>query len=264
MSGRIAKLFKDPESSDCDINLLLLGGTGVGKSTFINSISNYFKYRDFKSAQKGTVQVLIPVSLNLSNSKVVCGDPDKNESHDHGKSATQNVKVYLFPIKVDDKVYNLRIVDSPGVGDPRGIDQDNIHIDNILAYLSTLKKLHGICFVMKANETRFTSFVEYCLKQVLTRLDKSASNNIIFITTYSKSAQYTAGETKIHCLGPLVDNIKSKPPHVDIPLTDKNVFALDNEAFKVLLEMQEGKKFRKHEVAGFSESWKASSKACRR
>ncbi|XP_063922626.1 uncharacterized protein LOC135137020 [Zophobas morio] len=264
MFGRIAKLFKDPESSDSDINLLLLGGTGVGKSTFINSISNYFKYPDFKSAQKGEIEVLIPVRLNLSNSNVVYGDPDKNEIHDSGKSATQHVKVYLFPIKVDNKVYNLRIVDSPGVGDPRGIEQDNIHIDNILAYLSTLKKLHGICFIMKSNETRFTSFVEYCLKQMLTRLDKSASENIIFITTYSKSTQYTPRDTKINCLEPLVNNIKSKPPHVDIPLNDRNVFSLDNEAFKALLEIQEGNRYKNHEMDSFTESWKVSSQECRR
>ena len=252
------------QSDQTDINLLLLGETGVGKSTFINSISNYFKYPTFRAAYEGKIDVLIPVCLNLSNGNKVYGRLDEDESHEYGQSATQLVKVYSFPIQINNRVLNLKIVDTPGVGDPRGIEQDNIHIDNILSYLSTLKKLHGICFVMKANATRFTSFVEYCLKQILTRLEKSASENIIFITTYSKNSQYSAGEAKYHCLQPLIRSIKAKPPHVDIPLNENNVFALDNEAFKALLEIQEGQKFSPYEIRCFAESWKVSLEECRR
>ena len=260
----VFSFFKDPQATPGDINLLLFGETGVGKSTFINSISNYFNYSNFKKAQRSKIEVLIPVCLNLSDKTKICGTADENEAHESGKSATQHVKVYLFPIKIGGKTFNLRLVDTPGVGDPRGMEQDNINLDNILAYLATLKKLHAICFIMKSNQTRFTKFVEYCLKQILVRLDKSASQNIIFITTYSKIAQYTAGETRIHCLEPLVRDIQSRPPNVSIPLSDKNIFALDNEAFKALLEMQEGKTFSKYELEGLAHSWDISSKEIRR
>ncbi|XP_063922693.1 uncharacterized protein LOC135137079 [Zophobas morio] len=260
MLNRFLSWFKDPQATPGDINLLLFGETGVGKSTFINSISNYFNYSDFKEAQCSKIEVLIPVCLNLSDKTKICGTADENEAHESGKSATQHVKVYLFPIKIGGKTFNLKLIDTPGVGDPRGMEQDNINLDNILAYLATLKKLHAICFIMKSNQTRFTKFVEYCLKQILVRLDKSASQNIIFITTYSKIARYTTGETRIHCLEPLVRDIQSRPPNVSIPLSDKNIFALDNEAFKALLEMQEGKTFSKYELEGLAHSWDISSK----
>src|SRR5699024_7949118 len=119
---------------------------GVGKSTFINSISNYFNFTNFEDAQKQEIKVLIPVKLN---SNKIYGNPDKNEHLEHGGVATQYVKVYLFPIKMDGNVINLKLVDTPGVGDPRGIDQDNNNLDNILEYLATIKKLHGICLFMK-------------------------------------------------------------------------------------------------------------------
>ena len=260
----VTNWLKSPDAADNDVNLLLLGETGVGKSTLVNAISNYFNYASFKEAQKRDIDILIPMYLNVAESSRVFGTPDENEVHDQGKSATQYVKVYVFPIKMDNKTFNLRLIDTPGVGDPRGMEQDNINLDNVLAYLATLKKLHGICFVLKSNQTRFTKFAEYCLKQILTRLDKSASQNIIFITTYSKTAGYTAGETKSHCLAPLVKDIMSRPPHANIPLSDNNVFCLDNEAFKALLASQDGKRYTKREVKGFETSWQVSSNEIQR
>lgn len=39
--------------------ILLLGETGVGKSTFINGLANYLKYKDFDKARDRGVEVLI-------------------------------------------------------------------------------------------------------------------------------------------------------------------------------------------------------------
>ncbi|XP_063922376.1 uncharacterized protein LOC135136858 isoform X2 [Zophobas morio] len=262
MFGPIKHLFQDTYNADDDVNLLLLGETGVGKSTLVNSISNYFKYASFKEAQKRIIDILIP--MYSTESRKVYGIADENEDYDEGKCTTQFVKEYMFPIKMNNRTFNLRLIDTPGVGDPRGMEQDEINLDNVLAYLTTLKKLHGICFVLKSNQTGFTKFAEYCLKQILTRLDKSASQNIIFITTYSKTESYTAGETKSHCLAPLVKDIMSTPPHANIPLSDDNVFCLDNEAFKALLASQDGKRYTKREVKGFETSWQVSSNEIQR
>ncbi|KAJ3655980.1 hypothetical protein Zmor_015087 [Zophobas morio] len=246
-----------------DINLLLLGETGAGKSTLINSISNYFNYPNFKEAQKEKIDILIPVLLNTMESSNVSSQ-NEDKLHGENKRTTQYGKVYLFPIKMDDKTFDLKLIDTPGIEDRRGMEQNNLILDNILAYLKRQGKLHAICLVLKANQTRITNSVEYYLKYILTRLDERPSQNIIFITTYSKAAGYTAGETKHHCLIPLVKNIQSKPPHVSIPLSDNNIFAVDNEAFNALLAMQDGNYYHQQAMEGFEQSWNVSSKEIQR
>ncbi|KAJ3653439.1 hypothetical protein Zmor_012691 [Zophobas morio] len=245
MWGVLKNLMKvvlvEPDVTEDDVNVLLFGNSGTGNSTVINSIWNYFKYPIFRAA-RGNIETV------THDSEVY--------------SVDEGLKVYKLPIKMDLKTFNLILIDTPPVGNPRGIEQDNTNMENILGYLATLKKLHAVCFVFKAHETRVTKFMEYCLKQMLTRLDRSAKEDIIFITVYNETSRYTAEETKHHCLVPLVRGIRSNPPRIRIGLN--NVFALDNEAFRALLKIQEGKRYNRHELDGFARSWETSSKEIRR
>jgi GTP-binding protein EngB required for normal cell division len=246
-----------------DINILLLGETGVGKSTFINAIANYFHFESFKQASKADkLQILIPTTFTLMNehgeSVIISAGSDKNELQEDGAAATQDVKTYVFPI--GEGQIKLRLIDSPGIGDPRGIQRDDTNCENILAYLSQLQQLHAICFLMKPTNARRTVLFEYCVNQLLSRLEKSASQNIIFIFTNTRGSNYTPGDT-LPCLRTIIDEIKARPPHVNIPLKD-NVFSLDNEAFRFLLAIKNGFKFDADVQERFAESWKKSSTEC--
>ncbi|KAH0821493.1 hypothetical protein GEV33_001298 [Tenebrio molitor] len=246
-----------------DINILLLGETGVGKSTFINAIANYFHFESFKKASKADKpQILIPTMFTLTDehceSVTISEGSDKNELQEYGAVATQDVKTYVFPI--GEGQTKLRLIDSPGMGDPRGIQQDDINCENILAYLSQLQQLHAICFLMKPTSTRRTVLFEYCVYQLLSRLEKSASKNIIFIFTNTRGTNYTPGDT-LSCLKTIIDKIKARPTYVNIPLKD-NVFSLDNEAFRFLVAIKNGFKFEADVQERFAESWKKSSTEC--
>jgi len=86
------------------INILLLGETGVGKSTFINVLVNYLKFKTFEQAQSNEPVILMPVSFllatgdNFEERIMKFGDfaSSNNEDSDHpGESITQNCKSYI-------------------------------------------------------------------------------------------------------------------------------------------------------------------------
>ena len=78
---------------DDDINVLVLGQTGVGKSTFINALANYIGNDSLEQAVLNEFQVLIASSFSyssdddLEDQMISIGEPDKHEQFsDRGQS----------------------------------------------------------------------------------------------------------------------------------------------------------------------------------
>lgn len=159
----------------------------------------------------------------------------ENETLQTGASQTLRVQTYVFPWV--DKKANIRLIDTPGMGDTRGPDQDSINCEDILSYISQLDELNAICFLLKAEESRVTPYFQYCITEILSRLDKSAAENLIFVFTNTRGSDYHPGET-LASLRIVVDEISAKPPHVKIPI-DSNIFCFDNEAFRILVALQQ-------------------------
>ncbi|KAI4461232.1 50s ribosome-binding gtpase [Holotrichia oblita] len=246
-----------------DVNILLLGETGVGKSTFINSFANYLEHDKFANAEeKDQVQCLIPAKFTVTNEayeeKIVQIGKDDNENDTMTQSATLETRSYVFPINKNG-IKRVRLIDTPGIGDTRGIDQDNENMENVLSYISNMEYLHAICFLLKPNNTRLTVMFHYCIKQLLSRLEKSASKNIIFLFTNTRSTFYKPGDTT-GALKEVLHGIKSKPPFVDIKFGKDNVFCLDNESFRYLVAIKNG--IQLGNKTSFMESWDHSVKEC--
>lgn len=72
------------------------------------------------------------------------------------------------------------------MGDTRGVITDEDNCENILNYINRLHQLHAICYLTKAQQSRSTVFFKYCVSQILSRLEKSACKNIIFVFTHTK------------------------------------------------------------------------------
>lgn len=244
-----------------EFTILLLGETGVGKSTFINAFANYLTYLNLSDAVDDELINLIPSKFTVTDEnyeeRTIRIGQCENESDTVGASATQNAKSYVFPL---DEI-RIRLIDTPGIGDTRGAKQDNINFDNLLAYLGEFKEIHAICILLKPNNARITVMFEYCIKQLLSRLEKSASQNIVFLFTNSRGTFYRPGDT-LPPLRKVLEETQNKPPHVKIPLDKRNIYCMDNEAFRFLVAVRYGIHFNEREKDDFASSWKISSDEC--
>ncbi|KAL3278778.1 hypothetical protein HHI36_016303 [Cryptolaemus montrouzieri] len=251
----------EPEPTEENtVNILIIGETGVGKSTFINAFANYLKFDNLEEAERLNPFVLIPCKFTVTDEnyelrEVEIGS-DKNEHNKLGESSTQDPRPYMFTISNGEKF--VRLIDTPGIGDTRGIDQDTVNCQKIIDYIEPLKVIHGIMFLLKPNSSKITVLFEFCLKQILSRLEKSASQNLMFIFTNTRGTCYRPGET-LPCLRNLLEAISKRPPFVQIPLSKANIYCLDNEAFRYLAAVANGVLFTEREKQYFAESWEKSS-----
>jgi GTP-binding protein EngB required for normal cell division/cytidylate kinase len=249
-------------------NILLLGESGVGKSTFINAFVNYLLFETLEKAESNKPVVLIPVSFqmttgdNFEERVINFGGFDNfnNENFDHpGQSVTQQCKSYLFTLKHTNG-RKLRIIDTPGFGDTRGIDQDDMNMQHILKYANNMTHLNAICFLLKANATQLNNYFPICLTQLLDLLGPDARQNIIFCFTNARPSFYSPGDT-----ARLLKTMLKSPLMVDIPFKKENTFCFDNESFRYLVALKNGIDFpddgQKHE---YEMSWSTSFKESNR
>uniref|UniRef100_A0A914HRN3 G domain-containing protein n=1 Tax=Globodera rostochiensis TaxID=31243 RepID=A0A914HRN3_GLORO len=207
------------------LTILLLGETGVGKSTLINAIVNYLKHPTFEEAiQADEIESVIPARFcteeydagKLVQKEVFIGKKSKNECLEAGKSQTKWPKAYITPSKVG---YKIRLIDAPGICDTGGIKEDNLNLHKTLSFISTLPELHAICILLRPNSTRTGPAFKYCINGLLTYLHKNAAN-------------------------------------VSIPLIQDRIYCLDNEAFEHLCLIKKANvRYSAENMADFSKSW---------
>ncbi|KAN0000946.1 hypothetical protein ACTFIZ_001403 [Dictyostelium cf. discoideum] len=241
------------------VYLLLLGLTGVGKSTFINMMVNYIKYSSLdKALENATLDQIFTIASKIEiedDNKIhnfTLGDVDDYET---GSSVTQFSRRYRIKLP-DGKT--LCLIDAPGVGDPEGTLQDNKHFENILHEISSLKKLNAICILMRPNETRATILFKYCLNQLLFHLHSSAKDNVFFCFTNTRASFYKPGPTRTI----LEDHLKKMK--IEINLNEK-LFCFDNESFNYLAVKKycaatgDETNFPEEQISNFGKSWEKSS-----
>lgn len=242
--------------SEC--NILLIGETGSGKSTWINSIMNYLSYETLEEASEHELKYLIPSAFSIqtkgADMKSIRIGESTNEVFHAGQSATQKPSTYS--LVHDNKL--IRFIDGPGIGDTRGPEQDKKNFDLILQELQHFQNLSAICILLTPDSPRLTVSFKYCLSELLTHLHKNAAKNIIFCFTKTRQTFYRAGQT-LSTLKSYLAKFKMER-NVEIMLNENNMYYFDNEAFKFLCAEKNGIEFDQQRKNAYNESWNISSK----
>ncbi|KAK8116496.1 uncharacterized protein PG998_004777 [Apiospora kogelbergensis] len=253
-------------SSYKDMNILVLGESGVGKSTFINTFYNYMMFESLDDAMDHEkLEYAIPSSFTIQHfdenrpedgfveCNVKIGDDDEEQDGSAGQSATQSPTVYR--LQIGDRL--VRLIDTPGIGDTRGEEFDKINMSKVLSTLNRLSNLHGVIILLKPNTARLNVVFKFCVQELLTHLHRDAVRNIVWGFTNTRQSNYGPGDS----MKPL-KNLLSKHASLGLCLTPKNVFCFDSESFRCLAAKKQAA-YTMNNLEDFRRSWDRSSKQTR-
>ncbi|XDG00479.1 hypothetical protein ABKA04_000094 [Annulohypoxylon sp. FPYF3050] len=224
-----------------------------GRDTFINAFFNYIKYEDMEEAlEADKLAWLIPCAFStqrvdpddpdgrLVETRIRIGSSDSELDSSSGQSATQETAFY--PFQLGD--VTVRLIDTPGIGDTRGVEQDQKNMANVLNVLSQFEKIHGIIILLKPNTSRLNVIFRFCVEELLTHLHRDATQNMVFGFTNARSSNYQPGDTFV----PLQSMLKRYGESENIGTSEKlslglyqhNTYYFDSESFRYLAAYTQG------------------------
>ncbi|XP_068078931.1 uncharacterized protein isoform X2 [Danio rerio] len=146
--------------------LLMVGETGTGKTTLINTMINHLLGVKFEDQEFYQIT--------------------EEEQEDQSQSQTSEITVYEVFVK--ENPTSLTIIDTPSYGHTKGFEKDG----EIAEYLSRLfadedgvHYIDAVCFVMKASQNRLSGKEHYIFHSVLSLFGRDIENNIVFLFTHS-------------------------------------------------------------------------------
>jgi len=155
--------------------ILLVGVTGAGKSTLIDGIANFLynvRYEDNHRLQ--LISLMGKEEAKVANQAV---------------SQTEDITVYKIPYLRDGNVpFCLNIIDTPGVGDTRGMQQDQALLKKLETLFSPdcghVPRINAVCFVSHAGNARLTPGQRYIFDKIITNFGIDIKDNIFGLFTF--------------------------------------------------------------------------------
>jgi GTPase Era involved in 16S rRNA processing len=152
--------------------ILVIGETGSGKSTYINYLTNYFSRGSLEN-----LRVAIPSKfhLHVTESYPYCEHDIQNSTQSKTYACNQymftsNGKQYLF-------------LDTPGLSDTRGAEQDDKNIVKIIDSVENLGGLTAVIIVVNGSVSRLTVNLRNVIARLRGNLPDIVMSNVILVLT---------------------------------------------------------------------------------
>lgn len=160
-------VFSDGGSDE--YKMLLIGETGSGKTSFLNLLWNCRLIVEL-GIEEGLQKLKHVNDIQLENAKA-----GMMESKTSGAKMYPGVQL-AGGLKVG-------IIDTPGFGDSRGIEEDKKHSGRIVEALKGEEYVNCICLVINGRLSRASATLQYVLSEITAILPREVLNNVIVVFT---------------------------------------------------------------------------------
>ncbi|XP_059390625.1 uncharacterized protein LOC132123952 [Carassius carassius] len=210
--------------------ILLVGETGTGKTTLINTMINYM--------------------LGVQREdKVWFEITDDQSDRTSVYSQTSSITVYEF--YPQESPIHLTIIDTPGYGDTHGVEKDKEIAEGLLSLSKSeeIHEIHAVCLVIKATQNRLSDRQIYIFDAVQSLFGKDIAENIILLFTHSDGFRPKNALTAV------------KKANIKCTVNDKNqpVFYLFNNCLSDIADEEDYEDIEEHEQR-LDQSWNCSFK----
>ena len=155
--------FTDYEESRA-LCFMVVGETGCGKTTLLNSFVN----------------ALLGVNINDQyRYKII------TENFSRSQAFSQTSDVNYYNIRSVGGYPPVKIIDTPGYGDTRGIERDKEITKKIkILFKEHVSTLNAICFVTKSSNNRLTASQKYILSSIMDLFGEDVKDIFVFMLTF--------------------------------------------------------------------------------
>ena len=161
--------FNNSEEKNCK-TIMVIGQTGTGKTTLLNSLINYIL--GIKLTDKKRFKII----QEYASSQV--------------ESVTSITSIHY--IRSHNNHPYIKIIDTPGLGDTKGVKAD-LEISNQITKLlcEEINQLDRICFVIKNYDARLTVNQKYIFNSVIDLFSKDMMKKFFIMLTFTDASKKT-------------------------------------------------------------------------